>query len=302
MATEPSGAGRIDPLQRAGPTDSTDAADWLQRARRAAVAQPVAPRAALMLQSHEGPIGSIEASLAERLAAAGLSIASRDAAWVIAAPAQASLAATARWLHAAGVCSRWRDELLPIRDLGGTTIASVERSVVRALGIPTFAAHLVGSKPDGKVWVQQRAFDKATDPGAWDTLVGGLIGAGETTLSALARETMEEAGLELARLEALVHAGRLAVRRPVSDGYMVEDIEVFHAVVPDGLVPVNQDGEVERFDCLDADALRARLAGGTFTLEAALVFGLLIEQGTIPSAAAAERHPGRVRGLPRSSR
>jgi 8-oxo-dGTP pyrophosphatase MutT (NUDIX family) len=152
---------------------------------------------------------------------------------------------------------------------------------VRALGIPSFAAHLVGSAADGKVWVQQRAFDKATDPGAWDTLVGGLIGAGETTLGALERETMEEAGLVLARLDGLVHAGRVAVRRPVAEGYMVEDIEVFHAVVPSGVAPVNQDGEVERFECLDLDALHARLAGGAFTLEAALVFGLLIEQGTI---------------------
>ena len=43
--------------------------------------------------------------------------------------------------------------------------ARVERGVVRVLGITTYAVHLVGSRRDGAVWVQQRAFDKATDPG-----------------------------------------------------------------------------------------------------------------------------------------
>ena len=233
------------------------------------------------MHGHEAPIGSIEPALAARLAAAGLPVSSVDSAWVVAAPAQASLAAIARWLHQQAVCSRWRDELLPVRDGSGLPIACVERSVVRALGIPTFAVHLVGSAPHGRAWLQQRAFDKATDPGAWDTLVGGLVGVDERIDVALARETWEEAGLDLAQLEGLLHAGRIAVRRPVSDGYMVEDIEVFHAVVPAGVEPRNQDGEVERFECLPLDAVQARLASGACTLEASLIYGLLMEQGML---------------------
>jgi 8-oxo-dGTP pyrophosphatase MutT (NUDIX family) len=259
----------------------TDAPGWLAQARRAAGSAPVGPRETLLLGGHEAPIGSVEPPLAERLVAAGLPLARSGAAWVVAAPAQASLAAIARWLHDEGVCRRWRGELLPVRDRSGRPLASIERSVVRALGIQTFATHLVGSTPDAKVWLQQRAFDKATDPGAWDTLVGGLIGCDESTELALARETREEAGLELSQLERLAHAGRIAVRRPVSDGYMVEDIEVFHAVVPAGVEPVNQDGEVERFERLDAGALRDRLAAGACTLEATLILGLLMEQGLI---------------------
>lgn len=296
MASGFAPAGRSDPPHRSGEAASADAADWLLRARRAAAAGPLAPRAALLLSGHDAPIGSIEPELAERLATAAMPIAPRAAAWVVAAPAQASLAAIARWLHAQGVSRRWRDELLPVRDIAGRALASVERSVVRALGIPTSAAHLVGSTVDGRVWVQQRAFDKAIDPGAWDTLVGGLIGAGETTESALSRETMEEAGLALGALRSLAHAGRITVRRPVSDGYMVEVIDAWHAVVPDGLVPENRDGEVERFACLDAAVLEARLAGGEFTLEAALILGLLIEQGTIAGRTAEHRgaNPGAV--------
>ena len=41
--------------------------------------------------------------------------------------------------------------------------------------------------------------------------------------------------------------------------------------LPEGAVPCNQDGEVERFECLDPDALEERLASGAFTLEASLI-------------------------------
>ena len=32
--------------------------------------------------------------------------------------------------------------------------------------------HLVGETSDGHFWVQQRALNKANDPGQWDTLMG----------------------------------------------------------------------------------------------------------------------------------
>jgi hypothetical protein len=52
---------------------------------------------------------------------------------------------------------------------------------------------------------------------------------------------------------------------------MVEHIEVFEAVVPDALTPQNQDGEVERFDCIAPRELHGHLRADVFTLEAALM-------------------------------
>jgi hypothetical protein len=52
---------------------------------------------------------------------------------------------------------------------------------------------------------------------------------------------------------------------------MVEHIHMFAAVVPESMWPVNQDGEVERFECLGVDELWQRLRGDAFTLEAALI-------------------------------
>jgi len=262
--------------------------DWWQRLIERAAQPPVAPRRALWLKGvATSPVGSIEPALAERIRAAGLPLRRRSAnttaaaagsgaveeadAVVLLGPPDKALAAVARWLHAQGLSARWRDELLPVTDEHGARHAVIERAAVRPLGIATFAVHLIGLTPRGDVWVQQRAFDKATDPGQWDTLVGGLVAADETTATALARETWEEAGLRVADLHALRAADRITVRRPVSEGYMVEHIDVFEAVVPDGVVPVNQDGEVERFECLAPEALAGQLAEGRFTLEAGLM-------------------------------
>ena len=147
----------------------------------------------------------------------------------------------------------------------------VERAVVRVLGITTRAVHLVGFAPDGRVWVQQRAFDKAVDPGLWDTLMGGQVSAGESIEETLERETQEEAGLAIADLVDVRHTDRITVRRPVARGYVIEHVEVFEATVPAQLVPANQDGEVERFECLTIAALLERLAAGEFSLEATLI-------------------------------
>jgi 8-oxo-dGTP pyrophosphatase MutT (NUDIX family) len=254
---------------------------WLARARAAAEVALPASRSPIRIEGRPSAVGSIEPGLAERLAAAGLPLRRAADAWVVEAPVDASLATIARWLHREGHCSHWRDEALAVCDDDGRACAVVERSVARALGIATAAAHLVGTTPAGHVWVQQRAFDKAVDPGAWDTLVGGLVAAGETVRGALARETREEAGLELDALGALRCVASTRVLRPVADGWMDEAIAIFHAVVPAGREPVNGDGEVERFECLPPGVLLDRLDAGAFTLEATLIHGLLLEQGVI---------------------
>lgn len=250
------------------------AGDDFWRALRARVdAPPVRPRLPLWLAAPGESIGSIEPALAQRMVEAALPLRVTDAgACVVARDAalgDAALARIATWLHVEGVVSGWRDELLTVTDQHDMPRARIERAAVRPLGITTHAVHLIGQTPDGGVWVQQRALDKATDPGRWDTLMGGLQAAGESDALTLERETWEEAGLRIAALQHLQSHGRSTVRRPVSDGYMVEHIELFDAVVPHGVVPQNQDGEVARFECLTIAQLIARVKADAFTVEAA---------------------------------
>jgi 8-oxo-dGTP pyrophosphatase MutT (NUDIX family) len=257
--------------------------EWLERARAAASAPPFAHRAELRVGVDGPVIGSIEPALAERIGGAGLPLRRRAQAWAVEGSSDAALAQIARWLHREWLSPPWRDELLPVVDAQGRQLAAIERSVVRVLGLRTFAVHLVGRSPDGGFWVQQRAFDKASDPGQWDTLMGGQLAAGETTEATLERETWEEAGLGIAELTALSRAADLTVRRPVAEGYMDEQIAVFRAVLAAGVMPANRDGEVVRFECLPEAPLRERLAAGAFTLEATLILGAELESPLVTS-------------------
>jgi 8-oxo-dGTP pyrophosphatase MutT (NUDIX family) len=174
---------------------------------------------------------------------------------------------------------KWRNEVLRVTSPDGTILGFVERAAARALGIKTFAVHLMLYCGD-KVWVQQRALDKATDPGMWDTCVGGLVAGDESFELSLERESMEEAGVDLPmmrKLGAVLERGKtITVRRNLAsnngyEGYMHEDLLVWDLSVDNAFVPKNNDGEVAQFALWPIDKLIAELAGGSLTLEAMLM-------------------------------
>lgn len=203
-----------------------------------------------------------------------------------ASPSQVSdaLNALAHLLRAAGCCGPWRNEQLSVLGAQGRHLGTVERGAVRVLGLRTQAVHLVGFAPDGRMWVQLRAFNKPNDPGLWDTLMGGMVSAADSLEQALARETWEEAGLQLNQLQDLRHGGQVDFCRPSHEaggrGYMIERIDWFACTVPEGLEPCNQDGEVERFESLSLPELRSRLLDQKFTLEAGLIAAASLGWGT----------------------
>ena len=179
------------------------------------------------------------------------------------------------------VAKYWRGEQLGVCGTRGDLLGSVERGAVRPLGIATRAVHLVGRTPAGGMWVQQRAHDKANDPGLWDTLMGGMISVHDDLHTALARETAEEAGLAMAQLRGVALRGRVNLQRPADStgvGYVVEGIDWFSCTVPEGVVPVNQDGEVAQFQLLERAELVARLQRDEFTLEASLILVAALSQ------------------------
>jgi hypothetical protein len=52
---------------------------------------------------------------------------------------------------------------------------------------------------------------------------------------------------------------------------VVEQIDWFVGLIPDGVTPVNQDGEVAQFALLDRAELTSQLEANAFTLDAALI-------------------------------
>ena len=256
---------------------------WVARARGAARCAPAAPRDPLLLGRER--VGSVDARVLNQIGMQRL-IDKRcqlsktefngELAWVLLGDdPTAALNALAQALRAAGRCGPWRNEQLAVCGADGGRLATVERGAVRVLGLATQAVHLVGCSPDGTMWVQQRAFDKPSNPGMWDTLMGGMVSAADGLDSALERETWEEAGLRLSSLHGLEPGGQVDFALPSDEGggagYMVEAIHWYRATVDADATPQNQDGEVARFECLPHDQVQARLAEGAFTPEAALV-------------------------------
>ncbi len=260
---------------------------WLAALQAQASQPPLRPRWPLRVAG--AVIGSVETAFLDEIAGVpashgALLLSKEEQSASLAVPAGSSasdqLNALAAAMRERGLAGPWRSEQLAVHALQGdgvgSRIATVERAAVRPLGVPTRAVHLVGWVGGGQaMWVQQRSLTKANDPGQWDTLMGGMVSAADSVELALERETWEEAGLHIAALHAVQHGGQVRIQRPIQDGrgmgYMVEMIDWFTATVPPGVEPVNQDGEVERFELLSRAALVERLHAGAFTLEASLV-------------------------------
>ena len=190
-------------------------------------------------------------------------------------PQQASkrIAAISQIFKQCGLVTAWRDELLPVvsvKDFGRTTgLAEIERAMARPFALSTFAVHLNPYTQDGRLWVSQRSFKKAINPGYWDNCAAGMVPIGETFLTAMARESWEEAGIEEGTLQ-FHFLERHLISRAVTEGWMFEHTIMFDADVSNNFVPHNVDGEVEKFELLTQEEVIQRAAIGAFTFESSL--------------------------------
>lgn len=262
-------------------------ADWLRDLRASVDVPPLRPRVQLWVG--QSVIGSVEPDFLSQKALKPLLFGCEQLlikeqktmpGWHLLGDVTAGLDQLAKALHIAGLGGAWRGEQLAVHDQLGQLKGTVERAAVRPLGIATQAVHLAARSPDGRHWVQQRALNKSNDPGKWDTLMGGMVSSADTLASALERETWEEAGLALSHLQDLATGGVLAIRQPARDGngagYVVEDIIWSTCIVPDGVLPVNQDGEVAQFKLMTSEEVIAVMQRGEFTAEAALILAELM--------------------------
>jgi len=257
---------------------------WLDALNANSNRPPLRPRQDMLLNGQR--IGSVEPDCFKRIIPNGHSLKmetfalefSADACWHITGQGTEALAYIAQICRADNIgCVReqWRDELLAVFNPDHRPVANVERGLARFLGIATRAVNLVGFTSNGHIWVQQRSLDKAIDPGFWDTMVGGLVPVSDNLTTALARETWQEAGIELDLVQQLHAGGRVHVQHPNARdggiGYVVEQIDWFAGVIPDDITPVNQDGEVAQFALLEPLELKSQLENNMFTLDASLI-------------------------------
>lgn len=200
---------------------------------------------------------------------------------LVATEPTAALAEVHEALRAKGLIRAWRDEAFALFDpTTNQVLATIERAAARFWGVLTLGAHANGyvAGSEGRpvaMWIAQRAFDKATDPGLFDNLIGGGVPAGQTPWQALQREGWEEAGLNAAQMVAAVPVGVLRLHRDVAEGRQLEDLHAYDLALPHEVQPQNQDGEVAGFRLLPVAEAMSLAAGtsalGAMTLDAALV-------------------------------
>ena len=175
-----------------------------------------------------------------------------------------------------GLIVAWRDEPFALLDpASGARLCAMERAAARFWGTLTLGAHANGFVADrhGRpthLWIAQRAFDKATDPGLFDNLIGGGVPDGQTPWQALVREGWEEAGLDADTARRATPGHVLRLMRDIPEGLQHEWLYVHDLALARGRQPHNQDGEVAGFHCLPiAEALQLA-AGAQMTVDAAL--------------------------------
>ena len=178
------------------------------RARRRAAARGRARRSSSSASRPRTASAASSRRSRERMLAAGLPLASQgDGCASTARPTRRSRRSP-RGCATKGSPAPWRDELLPVVDERGRRARRHRAGAVRVarpdhLRRPSRRL----ARTTARIWVQQRAFDKSTDPGLWDTLMGGQVAAGET-IAAHARARDDGGGRSGDRRAARPRAGR----------------------------------------------------------------------------------------------
>lgn len=177
----------------------------------------------------------------------------------------AALESVARRLAEEGALTAWRDERYAVgsRD-GAVELFTLERAAARYFGVRTRAIHVNGAtQANGAamMWIARRSATKSIDPGMLDNMVGGGVAAGLSAADVLVKEAWEEAGLSPALASTARAVSELHVFRAQPDGIQDEVILAHDLVLPDGFVPVNQDGEVAGFQAAPVQRMAACAAG-----------------------------------------
>jgi 8-oxo-dGTP pyrophosphatase MutT (NUDIX family) len=177
-----------------------------------------------------------------------------------------ALAEAAAHLRAREAMARPRGELFAVVERwGAAPLAEIDRTATHAFGFPTFGQHVNGWALDGgmmHLWIGRRATDRRVAPGKLDNIVAGGVPAGLTLAENLAKEAEEEAGFGPDLVARMRPVGAVSYRMAVPEGLRRDVLFCYDLEVPEGVEPVNTDGEVAAFERWPLARVAEALAAG----------------------------------------
>lgn len=118
------------------------------------------------------------------------------------------------------------------------------------------SVHILVLSPEGRLLLQKRSLRKDTQPGKWDTSVGGHVGFGQSYEEAARREAEEELGMVPGELTFLYPS---RIRNRVES----ENIHTFLQVSAGPFRP--EPGEIDELRFWTREEIHAALGTGVFT-------------------------------------
>ena len=147
-----------------------------------------------------------------------------------------------------------RGEMTPVlRKWGAGACAEIDRAGLPGLGLPAFGIHVNGYvRTDAglHLWVGHRAKDRQVAPGKLDHLVAGGITMGYSAAETVIKESEEEAGLTAEIASQARPVSQVTYRLSLPEGMRNDTLFIYDLELPQGVVPVGNDGEVERFELM----------------------------------------------------
>jgi hypothetical protein len=140
----------------------------------------------------------------------------------------------------------------------------MDRGAVVHFGIRAFGQHLNGyvRRSDGLyMWIGRRASDRRIAPGKLDNLVAGGLPHGIGLMENLVKECEEEASMSAALARQAMPAGSISYLAEAEQGLKPDVMYCYDLELPEGFIPVCNDGEVESFELMPIEEVAAIVRG-----------------------------------------
>ncbi|MDX2142129.1 MAG: DUF4743 domain-containing protein [Rhodospirillaceae bacterium] len=135
-------------------------------------------------------------------------------------------------------------------------VMRIDRALVPGFGVRAYGVHVNGfvrTSAGVSLWIATRALTNAVAPGKLDNMVAGGQPAGLGLIDNVIKECAEEAGLPADVARTAKGVSTISYRLDMPEGLKDDVLFCYDLEMPPGLEPINQDGEVTRFDLVPVE-------------------------------------------------